>query len=80
MFSINVGDYIISRDKHVYRVINIVNDITGTYYDIKSLNKFNTFHPYPVQSGLTHGQLRHFGELVPIEKAKEALKILFSDS
>lgn len=80
MFSINIGDYVISKDRQIYRVVNIVNDITGTYYDIRSLNKFNTFHPYPVTQGLNHSQLRHFGEIVPVEKASSALKVLFSGS
>lgn len=81
------GDYIISKDKEIYRITKVsFNNIFYSsplptyYYDIKGLTKkvnyFNTLF-YENIEGLSEQELENIGSIIPEESATEMFKILY---
>lgn len=81
MASFKVGDYILHKDKILYRIVdtNAVPTRMGDihYYDVRSLNRIKG--EYGNIRGLNHIQLIKLGKLIPEESATELLKVLYSE-
>jgi hypothetical protein len=88
MFDYQVGDYILTRDGELYRVINKYSQSIGVYYDVKSLKPvYRTYYAkdghtieytedFTTHHSLPLNHLRHFGMRITEENAKLA-KILY---
>ena len=80
---IKAGDYIITRDKDLYRITNVNSDDGQTTYTIKclrsSIEYFETYnHKYYREiKNLSHSNLRHLGTIIPEEEASSTLKLLY---
>lgn len=86
--TIKLGDYIIAKDKSLYRIVNIEGD-NGTFtYDIKALapsdaeglwDVYGHHHAifYREIKGLTRAAVLRIGKIVPEEEFTPAIKILY---
>jgi len=78
---INPGDYLVTKNGQVFRIINKVTKNGQSTYDITSM--FSVYYPeighYDTikRSGLAHNQLRHLGTIIPEENATDLFKILY---
>lgn len=81
--TIKPGDYIISKDKDLYRITNIESYNGNISYTIKSLNSSVEFietygHNYYRQiKGLAEEHLHHLGSIVPEEEVSDILNLLY---
>jgi len=77
------GDYIISKDKQLYRIVNLSFDITlEPHYEIKGLTKKINYlgHlAYEDIRGLTEKEVEKIGTIIPQESANEIMKVLFEE-
>lgn len=86
---IKVGDYLVTEENQLFRIIDMYTYYTDTYYDIKPVNLGNTNNSdnLNIQSWYTaelariikavpHNVLKHMGKVISEEKAK-TLKILY---
>lgn len=82
---IKIGDYILTDDKELYRIVNIDREPGRVTYDIKSYKPNGethftsnaTFRMYTEYKGVSRRYLRSLGSIIPEEKATRAFKILF---
>lgn len=87
MIKISVGDYILTEDKYVYRVISSSVTDTETYYNIKSITKFIDIavlgnnkveyfkEPHEIRA-LRAVDIYNFGTIIK-EKDSKILKVLY---
>lgn len=80
---IKAGDYLITRDKEIYRITNVETYDAQTTYTIKSLRSSIEYretynHKYYKEiKNLTHSNIRHLGIVIPEEEASTTLKLLY---
>lgn len=80
---IKAGDYLITRDKEIYRITNVESDDGQTTFTIKCLRSSTEYcesysHKYYREiKSLTHSNLRHLGTVIPEEEASNTLKLLY---
>lgn len=87
---IKTGDYLLTKENELYRIIDIYNDTTGSYFDIKSMRCVDSLiisdayitmpreKPIPrLLKSVPRNVLRHMGKIIPEEKATKILKILY---
>lgn len=81
--TIKPGDYLITKDNELYRIMNVEVYGGHTSYTIKSLKSsvefIETFaHKYYKEiKGLSHSGLRHLGTIIPEEEASKTLNLLY---
>lgn len=86
--NINVGDFLLTKDKEVFMIINKMQTFGNAIYDIKSYKKqlvtdsFNVaamdlFWEHRVIKGIAHNALRHLGTIIPAKDFSPALEILY---
>jgi len=78
---IKPGDYLVTENGQIYRITNKVTTNGQATYDIASMFKVyypdGGFHDTVRKYGVSHGQLRHLGRVVPEEEATDLFKILY---
>jgi hypothetical protein len=82
--TIKAGDYLLTKEKQLFRIVNVHTDTSGTYYDIKSYRsenfKFNNgdlgWTTQYIQ-GIPRNRFRHLGKVIPEDKITKTLKILY---
>lgn len=78
-----VGDYIIAKDKSIFRITNIELNGSNLYYTIKNLNSNESYIEsynyklYNEYKGLTHSHIRHLGVVIPEEDMSSTIKLLY---
>lgn len=87
MNSIKPGDYLITKNKELFRITNKYVHGATTVYDIKGyqalfydLQDSYGDYRYPIYQeikGITHSDLRHLGRIVPEESATKAMEVLY---
>lgn len=81
--TIKAGDYIITKENELYRIMTVDVYNGHTSYTIKSLKSSVEFvesysHKYYREiKGLSHSRLRHLGTIVPEEEASKTLNLLY---
>jgi hypothetical protein len=85
-----VGDYILTKDKVLYRIVNANYSYLTSYnysenvsnYDIRSITKVPSYYGLVHEkiSGLMHNEIKDLGKLIPEESASELLNILYSNN
>lgn len=84
---IKAGDYLLTKEKQLFRITDMYYDPTGTFYDIKtvkSLKESNTYStsylldniPRTIRA-VPRNVLRHMGKIIPEEKMTKIVKILY---
>lgn len=88
---IKAGDYLLTKENQLFRIIDIHYDVKGTFYDIKTVRSvdnsdtynygqhavwLNTEMPKTIRS-VPRNVLRHMGKIIPEEKVTKTLKILY---
>lgn len=68
---IKAGDYLITEEKQLFRIVDIHVDTKGIYYDIKNFNDAGLLRSIP------RNVLKHMGKIIPEEKATKSIKILY---
>lgn len=88
MVEYKVGDYLLTKDGELYRIIDKYTHTIGVYYDIKSLKPhYKTYYAqdghtieytedFTIHHSLTLSNIRHFGTRISEENAK-IVKILY---
>ena len=90
---IRVGDFIVGKGI-LWEITSIYKSGVDTLYNIKCLNqpaefletynwaqeKYEKAEVDQELSGVTHGYLRHLGQLVPKEESQKAIEILFKSN
>lgn len=78
-----VGDYIIAKNKELWRIVDKHKDAITTY-DIKSLSAetqwetdMGKYYTYKELKGVSLSYIRHLGTLLPEEKYNKTIKILY---
>jgi hypothetical protein len=79
------GDYLLTKEKQLFRIVDIHTDSTGTYYDIKSCRTENVkfcngdLLGWTTQyiRGIPRNRFRHLGKVIPEDKITKTLKILY---
>lgn len=93
MFNIKAGDFIVGKGV-LWEIIAVYKSGVDTLFDLKSLNdpgnfletynwadeKYEKHEVDQVLKGVTHGYLRHLGQLVPKEESEKAIEILFKSN
>lgn len=81
---IKPGDFLLTKEKQLFRIMDIHTDTTGTYYDIKSyrsemtrLDGHTTYEVCQYIKGIPRNRLRHLGKVIPEAKITKTLKILY---
>ena len=75
---VKAGDYLLTKEKQLFRVVDVHIDVLGTYYDIKSCRHEGLGdYPYNYIRGIPRNRLRHLGEIIPEENITKILKILY---
>jgi hypothetical protein len=83
---IEVGDYLLTKDHRIFRIMDIFSDTSGSYYDIKSLKAdyligdgvFSDYmYDYEYIRAVPRNKIRHIGKLIKSYKATKTLKILY---
>lgn len=81
---IRAGDYFLTHEKQLFRIVDVYTDTSGTYYDLRSCSK-----PKPIMQedgdvdwarnirGVPRNEFRHMGKVIPEEKITKAMKILY---
>ncbi len=83
MDNYKIGDYIISKDNHIYKILE--TDISQSWphdqiYTLIGLTKKKNFYgiyAYERFSGLNSLEISEMGELVPLEQASDMFKLLY---
>lgn len=77
---IKAGDYLLSKENELFRIVDVYKDVTETYYDIKSLkvtkNNDEILGVKYVQ-GVPRNILRHMGTVIKEENVTKIHKILY---
>jgi len=73
---VKVGDYLLTKENQLFRIMDVYTDTTGTYYDIKSFKRRPTYEVSTIKS-VPRNYLRHLGSVIPEEKMTKAIKILY---
>ena len=82
--TIKAGDYLLTKEKQLFRIVNVYTDTTGTYYDIKSYRGVN----FKFSNGdlgwttqfiqaIPRNRFRHLGKVISEDKIAKTLKILY---
>lgn len=83
---IKIGDYLLTPEKELFRVVDQHVDGFGTYYDIKSLKtteivEISSSYPHmyipKTLRSVPKNVLKHMGKIIPEEKISKTLKILY---
>lgn len=83
---VKVGDFLLTKDKTLYRIVDISTDASGTYFDIKSYKTFVAETSkelryldwqYRYIRAIPRNEFRHLGKVIPQEKISKTLKILY---
>jgi hypothetical protein len=83
---IKPGDFLLTKEKQLFRIMDVYTDTTGTYYDIKSYKATSTV--YNVSSkerkgihqyirAIPRNRFRHLGKVIPEDKITKTMKILY---
>jgi hypothetical protein len=70
-----VGDYLLTEEKQLFRIIDIFTDTTGTYYDIKSIK--DRGEVIQLIKAIPRNRFRHLGKVISEEKITKIMKILY---
>ncbi len=89
---IKVGDYLITKENQLFRIIDVHTDSKCTYYDIKSMQAeevasssyewgqdsvwLSRKMPKTIRS-VPRNVLKHMGKVIPEEKITRSVKILY---
>lgn len=81
------GDYLITENKEIFRIIDRYEHGTVTVYDIKGLKLLSydlqdsygnyTLKAYQEIKGITDYELRLLGRVIPEDKATKTLEVLY---
>lgn len=76
---IKPGDYLLSRENELFRIVDVYKDATDTYYDIKSLKTTKNADILGVKyvQGVPRNVLRHMGTLIKEENITKTHRILY---
>jgi hypothetical protein len=66
------GDYLLSKEKQLFRIVDMHVDTTGTYYDIRGLGQNKVY-----MKSIPRNRLRHLGKVILEEKMTKTMKILY---
>ena len=72
---IKAGDYLITNEKELYRIMEVHKTIGTVYYDIKSMTGHSEYRRNIFS--IPRNVLRHMGKIIPEELTTKTLKILY---
>jgi len=72
---VKAGDYLLTKEKQLYRIVDVFTDTTGTYYDIKAYKNNIVKHEYI--KAIPRNRLKHLGNIISEENITKTLKILY---
>lgn len=81
------GDYLITKNKELFRIVDKYKHGATTVYDIKGFTPLTydlqdsygdyAYPTFQEIKGITHSNLRHLGRIIPEEEAGKAMDILY---
>jgi hypothetical protein len=77
---INVGDFLLTEQKQLFRIIDVYVDDTGIYYDIKSYDANVDYYgrwDHQYIRAIHKDRLKQLGKIIPEEKITKMTKILY---
>lgn len=78
-----LGDYIISKEKEIYRIVNVDHYPNYSTYTIKNMKSYMehtetySYQYYREIRGLDNNELYGMGTIIPEEEASKVLKLLY---
>jgi hypothetical protein len=66
------GDYLLTKEKQLFRIVDMHIETSGTYYDIRGFG-LNSMY---IKS-IPRNKLRHLGKIILEEKMTKTMKILY---
>ena len=66
------GDYLLTNEKQIFRIVDMHVDVTGTYYDIRGFGRNGAY----IKS-IPRNRLRHLGKVILEENITKIAKILY---
>jgi hypothetical protein len=83
---VKIGDFLLTKEKQLFRIIDVYTDTTGTYYDIKTYKPPMTAYNvstkertgvYQFIRAIPRNRFRHMGKVISEEKITKIIKILY---
>lgn len=80
---IKPGDFLLTKEKQLFRIVDVYTDTSGTYYDIKSykakleIDEGGEPNYFQYIRGIPRNRFRHLGKVISEEKVTKSMKILY---